>query len=194
MIIANYAGNEQSKIIREDNLKSALKALLNNSSPRAVLKHFQANNLYKTEMLHLVEKELNLEVIELLKHNEIELFQGHASNNEKLLQFDWKQREESLRNKAPFFHEILRTVLNPKQKKKDKQFIPQLMTAAAVLLYGRSQRQNQLQYILGLVLDKCGLTKEVFFVKNIFCVHGVSCMPISMSNFLACPFCMSTGN
>lgn len=140
-------------------------------------------------MLHLVEKELNLEVIELLKHTEIELFQGHASKNEKLLQFDWKQKEESLRNKAPFFHEILRTVLNPK-KKKDKQFIPQMMTAAAVLLYGRSQRQNQLQYILGLVLDKCGLTKEVFFVKNIFCVHGVSCMPISMSNFLACPFCM----
>lgn len=111
-------------------------------------------------MLHLVEKELNLEVIELLKHTEIELFQGHASNNEKLLQFDWKQKEESLRNKAPFFHEILRTVLNPKQKK-DKQFIPQMMTAAAVLLYGtcRSQRQNQLQYILGLVLDKSGLTK-----------------------------------
>lgn len=35
-----------------------------------------------------------------------------------------------------------------------------MMTAAAVLLYGRSQRQNQLQYILGQVLDKCGLTKE----------------------------------
>lgn len=140
-------------------------------------------------MLHLVEKELNLEVIELLNHTEIELFQGHASNNEKLLQFDWKQKEESLRNKAPFFHEILRTVLNPKQKK-DKQFIPQMMIAAAVLLYGRSQRQNQLQYILGLVLDKCGLTKEVFCVKNIFCVHGVSCMPISMSSFLASPFCM----
>lgn len=115
-IIANYAGKERSKIIQEDNLKSALKALLNNSSPRAVLKHFQASNLYKTEMLHLVEKELNLEVIELLKHTEIELFQGHASNNEKLLQFDWKQKEESLRNKAPFFHDILRTVLNPKQK------------------------------------------------------------------------------
>lgn len=69
-------------------------------------------------MLHLVEKELNLEVIELLKHTELELFQGHASNNEKLLQFDWKQKEESLRNKAPFFHEILRTVLNPKKKKR----------------------------------------------------------------------------
>lgn len=110
-------------------------------------------------MLHLVEKELNLEVIELLKHTEMEIFQGHASNNEKLLQFDWKQKEESLRNKAPFLHGILRTVLNPKQKK-DKQFIPHMMTAAAVLLYGRSQRQNQLQYILGLVLDKCGLTKE----------------------------------
>lgn len=69
-----------------------------------------------------------------------------------------------------------------------------MMTAAAVLLYGRSQRQNQLQYILGQVLDKCGLTKEVFFVKNMFCVDSVSCMPISMSNVLACPFCMSTGN
>lgn len=129
-------------------------------------------------MLHLVEKELNLEVIELLKHTEIELSQGYALNNEKLLQFDWKQKEKSLRNKAPCFHEILRTVLNPKQKKKDKQFIPQLMTAAAVLLYGRSQRQNQLQYILGLVLDKCGLTKEVFFVKT-YSVYVV---------FLACPF------
>lgn len=82
------------------------------------MKHFQANNLYKTEMLHLVEKELNLEVIELLKHTEIELLQGHASNNEKLLQFDWKQKEESLRNKSLFFHEILRAVLNPKQKKR----------------------------------------------------------------------------
>lgn len=67
-----------------------------------------------------------------------------------------------------------------------------MMTAAAVLLYGISQRQNQLQYILGLVLDKCGFTKEAFFVKIIFCVRGVSCMPISLSNFLACPFCMKT--
>lgn len=69
-------------------------------------------------MLHLVEKKLNLEVFELLKHTEIELSQGYASNNEKLLQFDWKQKEKSLRNKAPCFHEILRTVLNPKQKKR----------------------------------------------------------------------------
>lgn len=74
-------------------------------------------------MLHLVEKELNLEVIELLKQTEIELFQGHASNNEKLLQFDWKQKEESLRNKAPFFHEILRIVLNPKQKKRQTVYL-----------------------------------------------------------------------
>lgn len=41
-------------------------------------------------MLHLVEKKINLEVIELLKHTERELSQGYASNNEKLLQFDWK--------------------------------------------------------------------------------------------------------
>lgn len=44
------------------------------------MKHLQANNLYKTEMVHLVEKEQNLELIELLKLTEIKLFQGHASN------------------------------------------------------------------------------------------------------------------
>lgn len=54
-------------------------------------------------MLHLVEKELNLEVIELLKHTEMEIFQVHASNNEKLLQFDWKLKEESLGTRPHFF-------------------------------------------------------------------------------------------
>lgn len=129
-----------------------------------------------------------MEVIELLKHTEIELSQGYALNNEKLLQFDWKQKEKSLRNKAPCFHEILRTVLNPKQKKKTNSL-------------SRNWWQLQQYYYMVDLRDKINYNtfldwfwisaawqKRYFFVKNIFCVHGVSCMPISISSFLAFTF------
>lgn len=41
-----------------------------------------------------------------------------------------------------------------------KQNLPVLITSLAVLFYGRSRSVNQLQYTLGLTLDKCGLSKE----------------------------------
>nr|XP_022328665.1 uncharacterized protein LOC111127726 isoform X1 [Crassostrea virginica]XP_022331633.1 uncharacterized protein LOC111129505 isoform X1 [Crassostrea virginica] len=56
-----------------------------------------------------------------------------------------------LKDKAPYLFDILKCVV------KEEHFIS---TAASVLMYGHSQRLSQLQYIVGLSLDRCGLTKE----------------------------------
>lgn len=47
--------------------------------------------------------------------------------------------------------------------------------AASVLLYGRNQTMNLAQFILGLVLDSSGLTKEVCQKKIVFmmCFSGI---------------------
>lgn len=56
-------------------------------------------------------------------------------------------------------HNILCGATNLDLRTKKKK-LPGVITSAAILLYTRSQGLNQLQYILGLIEDKCGMTKE----------------------------------
>jgi len=151
-----YSGEDRSKIIRDEHLKSTLKAIFNNTPPKTVITNLSKSDLYKGEMLKFVQKEISNEVLQILR-KESELFQGHSSDTENLLFYEWKQKGELLKREAPYFYAILSDVICLDEGTD----LPRMLTAAAVLLYGRSQRQSQLQYILGLAMKKCGLTKEV---------------------------------
>lgn len=155
-IVVKYSGVERLKIIKEEHEQAALKSLLNNASPRAVLKNLSLNENYKKEMFDIV-KNVILNEIKHISKKDSEIFKGHASNNEKLIKFDWKCTSQQLQLKAPYLYSVFSSVVGLQKKKN----LPQMLTSLAVLLYGRSQTINQLQYILGLILQKCGLNREV---------------------------------
>ena len=73
---------ERLKIIKGGYEKAALKTLLNNVSPRAVLRIFSLRKSYKREMLGIVKKVIQDEINQLCK-NDCEIFKGNGSNNEK---------------------------------------------------------------------------------------------------------------
>lgn len=105
-------------------------------------------------MLEVVQKAVNNELSHI-SSLESDLFKGHASNNERLLHFDWQTTGQKLQCQAPYLYSIFSKSisLNPKKN------VSCMLTSLCVLLYGRSQKLSLLQYILGLTLDKCGLTK-----------------------------------
>lgn len=91
----------------------------------------------KDDMPSVIKNQIKSEMCELSKN---------------LLHFDSHKLSSVLKDRAPYLFDILNCIV------KKKHFIT---TAASVLLYGHSQRLCQLQYIVGLSLDRCGLTKEV---------------------------------
>ena len=72
---------ERLKIIKGEHEKAALKTLLNNVSPRAVLRIFSLRKSYKREMLDIVKDVIQDEIKQLYK-NDCEIFKGNGSNNE----------------------------------------------------------------------------------------------------------------
>jgi hypothetical protein len=106
-------------------------------------------------MLNIVNNAIGKEIKEISKKDS-EVLKGHASNSEKLLRFDWKCVSQQLHDKAPYLSSVFSNAIALNKKN-----LPQMLTSIAVLLYGRSQTTNQLQYILGLTLQKCGLNREV---------------------------------
>ncbi|XP_078311822.1 uncharacterized protein LOC111117593 [Crassostrea virginica] len=154
-VVVKYNGVERLKIIKEEHEKAALKSLLNNASPRAVLRNFSLCENYKREMLDIVKSVIQDEIKQLSK-NDCEIFKGNGSNNEKLINFDMKHTSQQLQLKAPYLYQIFSSAILLQEKKN----LPQMLSSIAVLLYGRSQTTNRLQYILGLTLQKCGLNRE----------------------------------
>lgn len=117
-------------------------------------------------MLDIVNNAITNEIKEISK-NDCELFKDNASSSEKLT-FDWERKSQHLQEKAPYLFSVFSNVVCLREK---QQNLPQMMTAMAVLLYGRSHNMNQLQYIIGFTLKKCGLSKESV---NIFHDLGIS--------------------
>lgn len=125
--------------------------MLNNASTKAVLKNFSQKENCRKEMLGIVNNVITSEIKEISK-NDCELFK---------LSFDWHDWEHEsqlLQQKAPYLFSVLSNVICLREK---QQNLPPMLTALAVLLYGRSQNMNQLQYKLGFNLQKCGLNREV---------------------------------
>lgn len=125
--------------------------MLNNASTKAVLKNFSQKENCRKEMLGIVNNVITSEIKEISKCD-CELFK---------LSFDWHDWEHEsqlLQQKAPYLFSVLSNVICLREK---QQNLPPMLTALAVLLYGRSQNMNQLQYKLGFNLQKCGLNREV---------------------------------
>lgn len=128
--------------------------MLNNASTKAVLKNFSQKENCRKEMLGIVNNVITSEIKEISK-SDCELFK---------LSFDWHDWEHEsqlLQQKAPYLFSVLSNVICLREKQQKQQNLPQMLTALAVLLYGRSQNMNQLQYKLGFNLQKCGLNREV---------------------------------
>lgn len=86
-------------------------------------------------------------------------------NSENLINFDWSVVESNLKQDSPNLFLIMSNLMDSEKK----QNLPVLITSLAVLFYGRSRSVNQLQYTIGLTLDKCGLSKEVGWT-HLFCL------------------------
>lgn len=98
-------------------------------------------------------KDIAKEVAELVKNRSDVLKLCNVSD---MLHFNQKTIAEKLQQKVPVLYELLDSIIPEKRRK--SMF---LLTSLAVLLYGRSQRLNLVQFIIGLVLQKCGLSKQV---------------------------------
>lgn len=159
--MVKYKGIERLKIIKEEHEQAAIKSMLNNASTKAVIKNFSQKENCRKEMLDIVNNVITNEIKEISKNN-CELFKEHVSNSEKLT-FDWERKSQLLQQKAPYLLSVFSNAICLREK---QQNLPQMLTALAVLLYGRSQNMNQLQYILGFNLQKRGLNREVI---HVFC-------------------------
>uniref|UniRef100_K1PW33 Uncharacterized protein n=1 Tax=Magallana gigas TaxID=29159 RepID=K1PW33_MAGGI len=154
-ITVKYPHGERSKYVNTEPEKSALKAMMNSKKPEAIMKHYRKNDKYKDAIVNVVKKEIQKEINVLVSRNG-NVFQNQSSEN--LLKFDWTAVSHEFQAKAPYLHNILCGAANLDLRTKKK--LPGVITSAAILLYTRSQGLNQLQYILGLIADKCGMTKE----------------------------------
>lgn len=150
--------------------------MLYNKHPATVMKHYRKNVKYKTAMLNVVKKEIQKEISVLVKRNE-DVFQNRSAEN--LLNFDWMDIFHQFQVKAPFLHSIFCGAADVDLQSKKK--VPSMITSAAVLLYTRSQGLNQLQYIIGLIADKCGMTKEVLNLYKLY-IDYLSCA-IALSTY-----------
>jgi hypothetical protein len=153
-ITTKIADKETSKIIKDESIKAALKSVFNNRSPHAVLKNFCKADNYKAAMIQLCSKELEKEIDQIVSRKGKLL---KTKDCESLMDFNWVFVEKVLKQEAPKLYMIFSNLINLEKKEN----LPVLITSLAVLLYGRSRTVSQLQHILGLTMDKCGLTKEV---------------------------------
>lgn len=90
------------KIVKDEVEQAALKSILNHDSPRAVLENMSRNECYRKEMLEIVKKQIVQSEIKQISKKNSDIFKGHASNNEKLVKFDWKCTSQKLQVQHPF--------------------------------------------------------------------------------------------
>ncbi|KAK3085431.1 hypothetical protein FSP39_003218 [Pinctada imbricata] len=154
-VTAKIAGVDTSKIINEESTKAAIKSILNNRSTTAVMKNFCKNSAYRDAMLHVCCMELKKEIDSVVSKKSDLL----KSDIESLTDFNWAFIAGKLRKEAPNLYKLFNEFVTCNSKKESDK-LPVVITSLSVLLYGRSRSMNQLQLALGLILDKCGLTKE----------------------------------
>ena len=63
---------------------------------------------------------------------------------------------------APLLSNILESILN-NDKKKSKQNVQKKLFLAACLLFARCERNSRVSYMVGLMLDKGGISNEVCY-------------------------------
>ena len=102
-----------------------------------------SGSLVYVKVLDIVKNVIQDEIKQLCK-NDCEIFKGNGSNNEKWYILTWNTQ---VSNSNLRHHSFIKysAVLFWKN-------LPQMLSAIAVLLYGRSQTTNRLQYILGLTI------------------------------------------
>ena len=148
-----YNKTERSKIITDQVEQTTLKALVNRKGPDTIIKHLSKSVKYRSSMIKCVTKEIQQEVSKFSKRSETEF---KVNSNDDLMNFKWDEQAKVIKAKVPTLATIISSVIGEKQKT-----MARLVVAVSVMLYARSQLLNLLQFILGLVLDSCGLNKEV---------------------------------
>ena len=143
--------------MKNDADKAALKACMNSRGPLTIIKAYSKDNGYRDAMLSIVKSTIEKEIRNITRKTD-RILQTRPLENTCLLNFDWEKEAQIFEVIAPYFYSILANVVGKKESN-----LPRLITASTILLYARSQNINCLQYILGLILDQCGLTKEVNF-------------------------------
>ena len=153
-MIIKIAGTDTSKIIREDAIKSAMKSLFHNRTPLAIMKNFSKNYLYKDAILKTCVLDLKKEINHLVSKN-CNIFK--TKDAESMMSFKWSSVQDRFKAEAPSVYFVLSSIFDLQHH----DHLPIFLASFAVLLYGQSRTVNQLQFILGIILDKCGLSKEV---------------------------------
>jgi hypothetical protein len=149
-----YNNSERSKIITDKVEQSAIKAMMTNNGHNTVMKHLSKSVSYKASMVKCVSKEIIKEVSKLSKRSQTDF---RVKFTEDLMYFKWEEQAIIIQQKIPTLASILNSVMGGKMQKSTAR----LVVAISVLLYARCQLLNHLQFILGLILDSCGLNKEV---------------------------------
>ena len=114
--------------------------MVNGAPPKTIIKNFSKTELYRKEMLEVVQSIVKNEIM-LISKQDSDLFKGHASNNDRLIHFDWESTGQKLKCRAPYLYSFYNSAVcfNPKKN------LPCMLTSLSVLFYGRSQKMSQLQ-------------------------------------------------
>ncbi|KAH3800677.1 hypothetical protein DPMN_154315 [Dreissena polymorpha] len=104
-------------------------------------------------MIQTLSKDIEFEVSQLPNRRETAL---KVVSILDLLTFDWGSQAEILQQKILTLMSILKSSIGDNLNNR----LPYVIVGASVILYGRCQQLNLLQYIIGLTLDRCGLNKE----------------------------------
>ncbi|KAK3082515.1 hypothetical protein FSP39_020178 [Pinctada imbricata] len=116
-------------------------------------------------MLDVVKRKIQGEASEICKQRNA-IFK--VCDNKDLKNFDVRKCTESLEETAPYLYQVLSSVAGKKAH---------TITAFSTLMYGRNMKNSILQYITGLTVDSCGITKEGLQVLHDL---GVSVSPRSI--------------
>ncbi|KAL4219951.1 Translation initiation factor [Mactra antiquata] len=144
--------NERTYIVHDKMQQKLIKVLVNKGTESAFCKHLSKKQAYRAAMTEVVKKQIVKEIQEVVKRRESLL---RCSSNEMLFNFDWNTTYSSIEKKMPTLMSLLKCTVISKKK-----CSPHIVMAASILLYARNQTINLIQYILGIILDSSGLTKE----------------------------------
>lgn len=118
--------------------------------------HLMKSEHYKQVVLQEVCKQIRKEISDICRKEEDQL---HYHSEV----CDWKSLLHYFYQKAPVTLKLLQSVLlkDIKETKLEGHKLISLCTGFSVFLYSRNHNLSRLQYTVGLLLDQCGVTKEV---------------------------------
>jgi hypothetical protein len=84
---------------------------------KTIIKNFSKTELYRKEMLEVIQSVIKNESM-LISKQDSDLFKAHASNNDRLMRFDWDSTGLKLKCRAPYLYSFYSSAvcLNPKKK------------------------------------------------------------------------------